>query len=544
MKEFPKLYKKTSTGAIQEWTVSVDEINGISTIINRFGQVGGKIQYSHEQVLSGKNTGRSNETTPIEQGIFQAKARWDKQLKKGYVQSIEDAQAGTTDAIIEGGVFPILAHKFWEQGHKIKFPAIAQPKLDGHRCTSQYDIGKVTMWSRTRKQILTIPHIVNTLENCGLADRFDGELWHPDINIQENKSIEIPFLEFNINGNIVFLDEEDLPKLQGNKITISGNGYPITTYKHKIYYIHKLVLDLPESDVDHINRNKLDARKSNLRLVTESNNGANSEKRINNTSGYKGVMFFKRDENWHAQITHDYKKIHIGYFNTAEDAAKAYDKKAFELFGDHAVLNFPKEKITFEKLTSLITSDEPQDGYEVIQYHVYDLALPNLTNYDRYLILEGWRSIFENSPIHIVESRIVNSKEELMQAYEDFMEMGYEGAIVRNFDGMYVNKRSYDLQKVKVFDDDEFRVVDIKIGTKGIMAGKAVFICERTKEDQQLPAGITFDCKLKGKMDDLKLYADDKSLVIGRIVTVQYQGYTRKNKKPRFPVALRFKVDL
>jgi ATP-dependent DNA ligase len=124
------------------------------------------------------------------------------------------------------------------------------------------------------------------------------------------------------------------------------------------------------------------------------------------------------------------------------------------------------------------------------------------------------------------------------------MEMGYEGAIVRNFDGMYVYKRSYDLQKVKVFDDDEFRIVDIKVSNKGTMAGKAVFICERTREGQQLPAGVTFDCKLKGKMDDLKLYADDKSLVIGKIVTVQYQGYTRKNKKPRFPVALRFRENI
>ena len=382
MKEFPKLFKKTSTGAIQEWQVSAEELNGIATIINYYGQVGGKIQESREQVLEGKNTGRANATTAMEQAEAQAKSRWEKQLKKGYAQTIEDAQAGVVDDCIEGGVFQILAHKFWEQGHKIKFPALAQPKLDGHRCTSQYENGVVTMWSRTRKPILSIPHIVECLENCGLADRFDGELYN-----------------------------------------------------------------------------------------------------------------------------HDYKE-------------------------------------NFEDLTSLITPDEPREGYENIQYHVYDLALPNLCNYDRNIILDNWRKQFEGTPVHIVETRVVNSKEELLQAYEDFMEQGYEGAIVRNFDGMYVNKRSYDLQKVKVFDDDEFRIVDIKIGTKGIMAGKAIFICERTREDQQLPAGVTFDVKLKGKMDDLKLYADDKSKVVGKIVTVQYQGYTRKNKKPRFPVALRFRVEL
>jgi len=382
IQEFPKLYKKTSTGAIQEWVVSVFTIADIPTIINNYGQVGGKIQESQEQVLEGKNTGRANATTALEQALAQAKARWEKQLKKGYAQTIEDAQAGITDDVIEGGIFPILAHKFSEQEKKIKYPALAQPKLDGHRCTSQYGDATVTMWSRTRKPVLSIPHIVNCLENCGLADRFDGELYN-----------------------------------------------------------------------------------------------------------------------------HEYRD-------------------------------------NFEDLTSLITPDEPKEGHEVIQYHVYDLALPNLTNYQRYLILENMRPAFENSPVHIVETRIVNNKEELMQAYEDFMEQGYEGAIVRNKDGMYVNKRSYDLQKIKIFDDDEFRIVDIKVGTKGSMAGKAVFICERIREDQKLPEGVTFDCKLKGDMSKLKEYADDPSLVIGKIVTVQYQGYTRKNLKPRFPVALRFRVEL
>jgi len=190
-----------------------------------------------------------------------------------------------------------------------------------------------------------------------LAQRFyfDGELWHPDINVVKNKTIEIPYLEINVNGNIVLIDEEDLYKLNGNKITISTNGYPITTYKHKIYYIHKLVLDLPESDVDHINRNKLDNRKSNLRLVTESNNSANSGVRINNTTGYKGVMYFKRDCNWHAQITHNYQKIHIGYFDTPEEAAHAYDKKAYELFGEQFVKKNPRKGMRLLNIMFMIS---------------------------------------------------------------------------------------------------------------------------------------------------------------------------------------------
>ena len=92
------------------------------------------------------------------------------------------------------------------------------------------------------------------------------------------------------------------------------------------------------------------------------------------------------------------------------------------------------------------------------------------------------------------------------------------------------------LQKVKEFDDAEFRISSVKVGTKGSMAGKAVFTCD-------LPNNKTFDCKMKGNMDDLKKYADDPSLVIGKILTVQYQGYT-KYGVPRFPVGLRFREDL
>jgi DNA ligase-1 len=123
-----------------------------------------------------------------------------------------------------------------------------------------------------------------------------------------------------------------------------------------------------------------------------------------------------------------------------------------------------------------------------------------------------------------------------MDVFDVFMKQGYEGCMVRNVNGMYKYKRSYDLQKIKEFDDDEFKVVDVKVGTKGKMAGKAIFVFE-------LPNDQTFDAKMKGSLDELEQYATNPELAIGRMVTVQYQGYT-KYGKPRFPVAVRFKVEI
>ena len=159
-----------------------------------------------------------------------------------------------------------------------------------------------------------------------------------------------------------------------------------------------------------------------------------------------------------------------------------------------------------------------------------------MTNGERNDLLQKLKPQFEGTPIYIVETIVVNDEDELMDAFEHFLSLGYEGAIVRNMDGLYVNKRSYDLQKIKEFDDAEFKIIAIKVGTKGSMAGKAVFTCE-------IKEGDTFDVKMKGSMDELKKYADNPELVIGRFLTVKFQGWT-KYGKPRFPVGMRFREDI
>lgn len=181
----PTLYKKSTKGADQEWTIGVEydpKASG-ATIVTRWGQIGGSIQETRDLIKSGKNVGKKNETTAEQQAKFEAEAKWVKQLKKGYVQTLEAAQAGEVDAIIEGGISPMLAHRFDEQGHKIVYPAFAQPKLDGHRCIAVIKDGKATLWSRTRKPITGLPHIIATLEKWaefeGIVElTLDGELYN------------------------------------------------------------------------------------------------------------------------------------------------------------------------------------------------------------------------------------------------------------------------------------------------------------------------------------------------------------------------------
>ena len=159
---FSKLYKKNTRGDLLVWSIEVDG----NTITTRFGQLGGAIQTTVDVISSGKNIGKSNETTPEEQALAEARASHLKQLKSGYVDDAEKAEKGEVSSVIKGGILPMLAHKYRDHSAKIKFPCAVQPKLDGIRCVAVKEDGEFTLWTRTRKQIHSLPHIVEALNLC------------------------------------------------------------------------------------------------------------------------------------------------------------------------------------------------------------------------------------------------------------------------------------------------------------------------------------------------------------------------------------------
>lgn len=117
---------------------------------------------------------------------------------------------------------------------------------------------------------------------------------------------------------------------------ISGSG---KKRKKKIVILARLLMDAPKNKVvDHINRDPLDNRKENLRICSRSQNEANSPSR-GGTSQFKGVHWDKKTERWISGIKLKYKKFILGSFESEIEAAKVYDKKAREFFGEFAYLN-------------------------------------------------------------------------------------------------------------------------------------------------------------------------------------------------------------
>lgn len=113
--------------------------------------------------------------------------------------------------------------------------------------------------------------------------------------------------------------------------------------KYVTVKMHRLIVNASkDKEVDHINGNPLDNRKTNLRLVTSQQNKWNQKTKTNNTSGFKGVSLFKdrfRSKPWRAYIVIDNKQKSLGVYESKLEAARAYNEGAKKYFGEFARFN-------------------------------------------------------------------------------------------------------------------------------------------------------------------------------------------------------------
>lgn len=143
-------------------------------------------------------------------------------------------------------------------------------------------------------------------------------------------------------GKFAIVDDDDYEFLMQWKWSLTSHGYAKRSQRtgnQKCFYMHREITKIKKDmQVDHINHNKLDNRKCNLREVTSNQNMMNRSTTVG-LSKYKGVGKHKCGK-WRSYCN----KKHIGLFDSEIEAAKAYDKKALELFGEHACLNFSYHK--------------------------------------------------------------------------------------------------------------------------------------------------------------------------------------------------------
>ena len=212
MASFPELHGEATTGKTKMWSIRVLEGgDGGASCETIHGYLDGKKQTNIKVISVGKNIGKKNETTPLQQAISEAKAAWIKKKESGYSAvssgaSVTDASvanitrdvtnvsigngddsddsddAGRGKGIDKDVPSPILAHDFQKRGKSIKFPCYAQRKYDGTRCVAMSGKG---LYSRNKKRYPHLDHIVAEINKLPSTVILDGELYSDTLTFQE-----------------------------------------------------------------------------------------------------------------------------------------------------------------------------------------------------------------------------------------------------------------------------------------------------------------------------------------------------------------------
>ena len=193
------------------------------------------------------------------------------------------------------------------------------------------------------------------------------------------------------------------------------------------------------------------------------------------------------------------------------------------------------DDINFEKIVGLVRKNNKTKQEEIdslkIYYNIFDYIDSKLTFENRLKNLKNFIQKHNFQYLKLVNTEICKNKEEVEFYLDKYIKEGYEGLILRNKNGLYEeNKRSYNLQKLKKFKDEEFKIINYTTPSEGKEVGCVIWECV-TKE------GKKFSVRPEGNYNERKkLYKQGKKY-IGKMLTVRYQELTNENI-PRFPVGI------
>ena len=144
-------------------------------------------------------------------------------------------------------------------------------------------------------------------------------------------------------GKFAKVDDCDYDRISKHKWSVSVScaiRMSYVTGKAKSVLMHREIMSTPDGmETDHINGDRLDNRRANLRICTHGENQQNRRAKIWGGSGYKGVCWITKDKKWRAQIKVGGRVVYIGQYDNPKDAAIAYNKEAEKYFGEYARLN-------------------------------------------------------------------------------------------------------------------------------------------------------------------------------------------------------------
>lgn len=191
------------------------------------------------------------------------------------------------------------------------------------------------------------------------------------------------------------------------------------------------------------------------------------------------------------------------------------------------------EKLSFQELTGIVRkkklNKEDLLNIKKVKWVIYDyVSEDDFIKRNKFLKELFLKHKFEN--VELLKTEVCNTPDDIQKFLKKYENQGFEGLIIRNFEGEYkLNNRSKNLQKLKSFMDEEFEIVDFTDGT-GIEKGLVIWVCE-TKNNQR------FSVRPHGTHEErAKLYKNAKKY-IGKMLTVRFQELTDYGV-PRFPTGV------
>lgn len=180
--------------------------------------------------------------------------------------------------------------------------------------------------------------LASKIRECGFDARRGQHMRDKNGRFTNNKNewvIKDGLAYCYLRGELLFFtEEENMHIFDGKSVCKTADGYCGVNDDDGEKFVHRIITDAKDGDiVDHINRNKKDNRKSNLRLVDKSVNAFNCGVRKSNKSGVTGVYFRKDTNRWQAEIKKDGKHISLGCYVDKETAIKAREKGETKYYG-------------------------------------------------------------------------------------------------------------------------------------------------------------------------------------------------------------------